>query len=153
MSPALIAHQSAAMLRPSHRNRRRHSAARAAARRIATAAAIATAATIAALGWTSHAAASARRTDDATAAAVAYLMHGTPCTLADLSHAPAELRRAAWGKWSHRPARLSGDPITTAASARVVDFALGHVDTVSGEDLQNASLPAVQAAIASGRLD
>ena len=154
MSPALIAHQSAALLRPMTRtNRRRHTAARASLRRITAAAAIAGAATLAALGWTSASATSARWTDESTAAAVAYLTKGEPCTLADLSHAPADPRAAAWSKWSHRPARLSGDPITTAASARVLDFALGHADHVSEEDLQNASLPAVQAAIASGRLD
>jgi hypothetical protein len=135
------------------RNRRRYTAARASLRRIVTAATIAAAATLAALGWTAAEATSARWTDESTAAAIAYLTKGEPCTLGELHHAPAELRAAAWSKWSHRPARLSGDPITTAASARVIDFATGKTDSVSEEDLQNASLPAVQAAIASGRLD
>jgi hypothetical protein len=44
-------------------------------------------------------------------------------------------------------------PATVAASARVIDFARGHTDTVDERDLMDASPAAIRAAIDSGRLD
>ena len=158
MNPALIAHQSAQLLRPMTRtNRRRHTRARQSLRRIATAAALAAAALAAAAAWTATAAAYAGWEDDATAAAAAYIMHGEPCTLGEIHHAPAEIRDAVWDKWT---ARMSASARTytqrdrnPAATARVMDFATGRVDTVDHQDLMDASPAAVKAAVDSGRLD
>jgi hypothetical protein len=136
-------------------NRKRYTAARQSAARIMTAALWAGAATAAALAWTACASASARWTDDATAHATAALIHNEPCTLGDIHHAPRELRAAVWSKWTSRAvtAATRPDPATSAASARVFDFARGHADTVDEADLMNASPAAVRAAIDSGRLD
>lgn len=156
MSPALIAATTPARLRPMTRNRRRHTTARASLHRIATTAALAAAAALAAIGWTACAAASARWTDDATAKAVGYIVHGTACTLGEIDAAPASVRDAAWQTWTARAVAAASAPSrdrNPAASARVLDFARGYADTVDEEDLLNASLSAVRAAVDSGRLD
>ncbi len=142
---------------PATMNRKRYTAARQSLRRIATASAIAGALTLAALAVSTMSAACARWTDDATAHAVGYIVHGTSCTLGDIHHAPRDLHDAVWSKWSrdflkdHKAPRP--DPATAAASARVLDFATGRADTVAEEDLMNASPAAIRAAVDSGRLD
>ncbi len=139
---------------PATMNRKRYTAARQSAARIATASAWAGAATLAALAWTACAATSARWTDDATAKAAGYIMHGTACTLGDIHYAPYELRDAVWDKWTDRAVTARRpDPATAAASARVLDFATGRADTVDERDLMDASPAAVRAAVDSGRLD
>ena len=158
MSPALIAATTPARLRNMTRtNRRRHTRARQSLRRITAAGAIAAAALAAAAAWTATAAAYAEWTDDATAKAAAYIMHGTPCTLGEIHHAPAAVRDAVWDKWT---ARMSASARTytqrdrnPAATARVLDFATGRTDTVDEADLMDASPAAVRAAVDSGRLD
>jgi hypothetical protein len=135
-------------------NRRKHTAARQSAARIATVTAWTGAAAAAAIAWTACAAASARWTDDATAHAAAALIHGTACTLGDIHHAPRAVRDAVWNTWTSRAVTAPRpDPATSAASARVLDFATGRADTVAEDDLMNASPAAVRAAIDSGRLD
>jgi hypothetical protein len=133
-------------------NRKRYTAARQSAARIMSAALWAGAATLAAVAWTACAAASARWTDESTAHAVAALVYGESCTLGEIHHAPRALRDAVWNKWKSRAVTAPRDR-NQGASARVVDFARGHVDTVDERDLMNASLSAVQAAVDSGRLD
>jgi hypothetical protein len=135
-------------------NRKRYTTARQSVARIATVTAWTGAATLAAIAWTSCSAASAKWTDDATAHAAAALIHGTACTLGDIHHAPRELRAAVWSKWTSRAVTAPRpDPATSAASARVMDFATGRADTVAEDDLMNASPAAIRAAIDSGRLD
>jgi hypothetical protein len=136
-------------------NRRKYTTARQSAARIAAASALAGAATAAALAVSAMSAASARWTDDATAHAVAYIVHDESCTLGEIHHAPRAVRDAAWRKWTARAvtAATRPDPATVAASARVMDFARGYADTVDEQDLINASPSAVRAAVDSGRLD
>jgi hypothetical protein len=134
-------------------NRRKHTAARQSLRRIATASAIAGALTLAAVAWTACASASAKWEDEATAAAVGYILHGGPLTFGELHHAPADLANQAWQVASARNYTPRPDPATAAASARVLDFATGRADTVDEADLMNASPAAIRAAVDSGRLD
>jgi hypothetical protein len=131
--------------------------ARASAARIMTAALWAGAATLAALAWTGAAAASARWTDEATAKAAGYILHDESCTVGDIHHAPRELHDAVWSKWTARLTASARNYTTRdrnpAASARVLDFARGHTDTVDERDLMDASPAAIRAAVDSGRLD
>ncbi len=159
MSPALQSHIAAGLFKSRNmtRNRKRHTATRASLRRIATAAALAAAALAAAAAWTATGAAYARWTDEATAKAAGYILHGTPCTLGEIDAAPRAVRDAAWQTWT---ARMSASVRTytqrdrnPAASARVRDFATGRTDTVDEADLMDASPAAVRAAVDSGRLD
>jgi hypothetical protein len=138
-------------------NRRKYTAARASAARIMTVTAWTGAATAAALAWTSCSAASARWTDDATAHAVAYILRNESCTLGEIDAAPRAVRDAAWSKWTARAVAAARNYTprdrNQGASARVLDFARGHTDTVDERDLMDANPAAVRAAIDSGRLD
>jgi hypothetical protein len=135
-------------------NRKRYTTARASAARIASAALWAGAATLAAVAVSTMSAASARWTDDATAKAAAYILHGTACTIGEIDAAPRAVRDAVWHKWTDRAVTAPRpDPKTAAASARVMDFARGYADTVDERDLMDASPSAVRAAVDSGRLD
>lgn len=155
MSPAPIQATTPARLRTMTRtrNRRRRTALRQSLRRIAAAAALAAAALAAAAAWTAGAADSADRTDRATAKAAAYIMRGESCTLGEIDAAPAAIRETVWKKWTSRAVAAASRDRNPEASARVMDFARGYADSVSEEDLTNASLSAVRAAVESGRLD
>jgi hypothetical protein len=120
-----------------------------------TAALWAGAATLAAVAWTACASTSARWTDEATAKAAAYIVHGTPCTIGEIDAAPRAVRDAVWDKWTARAVTAAKAPRdrNPAASARVLDFARGYADTVDERDLMDASPAAIRAAVDSGRLD
>ena len=123
-------------------NRRKHTTARQSTARIMTAALWAGAATLAAVAWTACASTSARWTDEATAKAAAYIVHGTPCTIGEIDAAPRAVTAAKAPRDRH-----------PAASARVLDFARGYADTVDERDRMDASPAAIRAAVDSGRLD
>lgn len=154
MSPALQSHIAAGLYK-SRRNRRRHSAARAAFRRVTLATLAAGALTLAALAASALDRWSAESTDRSVANVARWTTTGAgPLLVRDLENVPAQLNAATWNLWSKRlAAQAHADRVNdwqadeddiAAADARLMEFIRGTAYHVDEADLEIAS-PAIRA--------